>query len=336
MVRAAVMQGRGEPLSIEELPDPAPGDGQLLVRVSACGICGSDLHIADAAERPGHVLGHEFSGEVVALGRAVDGWRTGERVAVFPLAGCGSCPACLAGRPSRCTSWGLLGGSLPGAYAEYVTVEPRQAFRLPGEVDQRLGALVEPLAVALHAVDKTTRETGQPVLVLGGGPVGQAVAMWARHFGASDVVLSDPVAHRRELARRMGATATVDPTAQDVREAFLEQTGQPPKVVLECVGVPGMIEQAFELCDADGRVTVVGMCIGTDEITPTTAMRKELAAQFVLFYREADFALAIRALERGDIDPSPLVTDVVDLDGLTARFEALKRPTTECKILIEP
>lgn len=335
-MRAAVMQGRGEPLAIEELPDPAPGEDQLLLRVSACGICGSDLHIADAADRPGHVLGHEFSGEVVAMGRHVEGWRAGERVAVFPLAGCGACPACVAGRPSRCASWGLVGGSLPGAYAEYVAVIPRQAFRLPGGVDQRHGALVEPLAVALHAWDKTPTETGQPVLVLGGGPVGQAVALWARHFGASDVVLSDPVAHRRELAERVGATATIDPTAEDVREAFAERTGSLPRVVLECVGIPGMIQQAFDLCEPDGRVTVVGMCIGDDRITPTTAMRKELAAQFVLFYREADFALAIRALERGAIDPSPLVTDVVDLDGLPRRFEALKHPTTECKILVEP
>ena len=336
-MRAAVMQGRGEPLSIEELPDPSPGPDQLLLGVSDCGICGSDLHIVDTADRPGHVLGHELSGEVVAVGAEVEGWGTGDRVAVLPLTGCGSCPSCLGGRPSRCTtSWGLVGGSLPGAYAEYVAVYPRRAYRLPEAVGQRHGALVEPLAVAFHAWDKTPTETGQPVLVLGGGPVGQAVALWARHFGASDVVLSDPVAHRRELACRVGATATIDPTTQDVREAFAEVAGGPPKVVLECVGIPGMIQQAFDLCEPDGRVTVVGMCIGTDQIIPTTAMRKELLAQFVLFYRAYDFALTIRALERGAIDPTPLVTDVVDLDGLPPRFEALKRPTTECKILIEP
>ena len=335
-MRAAVLQGKGEPLSVEDVADPAPADGQLLVRVGACGICGSDLHIADAAERPGHVLGHEFAGEVVALGRSVTGWAEGERVAVFPLAGCGACSACLAGRPSRCRTWELVGGSLPGAYAEYVAVAPRQAYRLPESVDARHGALVEPLAVALHAWDRTAAATGEAVLVLGGGPVGQAVALWARPFGASDVVVSDPVAHRRQLAERVGATATLDPVAVDVREAFADLTGAPPKVVIECVGIPGMIQSAFDVVDADGRVTVVGMCIAPDQILPTTAMRKELATQFVLFYTEADFSLALRSLERGRIDPSPLLTDVVDLDGLPARFEALKHPTTECKVVVEP
>lgn len=335
-MRAAVMQGRGEPLAIEDVPDPSPTDEQVLLRVDACGICGSDLHIADAADRPGHVLGHEFAGRVVSVGDAARGVEEGERVAVFPLAGCGACPACLAGRPSRCAGAQLVGGGLPGAYAEYVAVSPRQAFRLPDHVDQRHGALVEPLAVALHAWDRTAAPTGAPVLVLGGGPVGQAVALWARRFGASDVVLSDPVAHRRELAGRVGATATVDPKAQDVREAFADATGSLPTIVIECVGVPGMIQSAFELAEPDGRVTVVGMCIGTDQITPTTAMGKELAAQFVLFYTEADFALAIRALERRSIDPAPLLTDTVSLDALPGRFEALKHPTTECKVIIEP
>lgn len=336
-MRAAVMQGKGEPLAIENLADPDPREDQLLVRVGACGICGSDLHIADASDRKGHVLGHEFSGEVVGIGSAISGWEPGERVAVFPLEGCGTCMACLSGRPSRCSAaYSLVGGGIQGAYAEYVAVSPRQAFRLPETVSQHFGALVEPLSVALHAWDKTPTETGQPVLVLGGGPVGQAVALWARHFGASDVVLSDPVAHRRDLALRVGATATVDPTKDNVREAFADLTGSLPKVVIECVGIPGMIQSALELVDADGRVTIVGMCIQPDQIRPTSAMGKEVTAQFVLFYREADFSLVIRALRDGSVDPSPLITDVVNLDSLPSRFEALKHPTTECKVIIEP
>lgn len=335
-MRAAMTQGRGEPLVVGEVPDPSPEPDQLLVRVEACGVCGSDLHIADSMDSPGRVLGHEFAGEIVAVGSATSGHDEGEHIAVFPLIGCGTCLACITGRPSRCTAYQLVGGGLSGAYAEYVAINARQAFRLPEGVDARAGALVEPLAVALHAWRKTPAEDGEPVLILGGGPVGQALALWAKHFGARDVIVSDPVAHRRELAERAGASGSIDPRSSDVAGAFEELTGLPPRVVIECVGVPGMIQQALDLAIADGHVTVVGMCLGPDEIVPRLAMRKELSTQFVLFYREDDYGLTIRSLERGALDFQPLITDVVSLDELPDRFEALKHPTMECKVLVEP
>lgn len=335
-MRAAVMQGRGQPLRVDRIADPTLRDDQLLVRVRACGICGSDLHIADSVDAPGRVLGHELSGEIAAVGPDVDGFEEGERISVFPLVGCGTCLACLSGRPSRCTVSQLIGGQLDGGYAEYVAVHPRQAFRLPGGVGFEHGAAVEPLSVALHAWDKTRAEVGEPVLVLGGGPVGQALALWARHFGARDVVLSDPVAHRRELALAAGATATIDPSSEDVVGAFTSLTGSAPRVVIECVGVPGMIQHAFEVAAPDGHVTVVGMCMHPDQIVPRTPFGKELSIQFVCFYRQDDFDLTIRLLERGGIDPSPLITDVIGLDDLPARFEAIKHPTTECKMIVQP
>jgi len=335
-MRAAVTQGAGEPLVLERLPDPTPGPGQLLIRVESCGICGSDLHIADAVEMPGRVLGHEFAGTIVGMDRDAGDFADGQRVAVFPLFGCGTCPACLNGRPSRCATRQLIGGGLDGGYAEFVAINSRQAFPLPEAVDAHAGAFVEPLAVALNAWRLTPTEDGEPVLVLGGGPVGQAIAVWAKHFGASDVIVSDPVAHRRQLAERAGASATIDPNAGDVAESFAELTGVRPRVVIECVGVPGMIQHAIELAESDGHVTVVGMCLGPDEFVPRLAMSKGLSARFVLLYEESDYDLTIRTLARGALDYRALITDVISLDQLPERFEALKHPTTECKVIIEP
>jgi (R,R)-butanediol dehydrogenase/meso-butanediol dehydrogenase/diacetyl reductase len=336
-MRAVVTQGVDAPLAVEERPVPEPGAGELLVRVTACGVCGSDLHLAGALDVSGLVLGHEFAAEVVEAGPDVDGsWAEGTRIAGFPLVGCGRCDPCVTGATSKCARAEQLGLQRPGAFAEFTTVAARGAFRLPGSIDSRLGALVEPLAVAHHALDRTPMEPGEPVLVIGGGPVGLAVALWARHFGARDVVVSDPVPHRRALAERIGATATVDPGAEDVAGAFERIAGARPGVVIECVGVPGMIQHAADVAATDARVTVVGVCMTDDTFTPLTALQKELRTQFVLYYPMRDFTRTIATLDAGRIDPTPLVTDVFALDELPDRFEALKHPTDECKILVEP
>ena len=336
-MRAVVTQGIQQPLVVEERPEPSPGPGELLVRVTACGICGSDLHLADALDLPGLVLGHEFSAEIVELGPGVDDqWQPGDRIAGFPLVGCGKCEFCRAGATSKCDQAEQLGLQRPGGFAEYVTLAADGAFRLPETIDAHLGALVEPLAVAHHALDRTPMERGEPVLIIGGGPVGLATALWARHFGAREVVVSDPVAQRRDLAERLGATATIDPTTEDVAGAFARLTGGLPGVVIECVGVAGMIQHAADVAAIDGRVTIVGVCMTNDQVTPFTALQKELTTQYVLYYRKADFRRTIETLHAGRIDPRPLITDSISLDDLPERFEALKHPTDEAKIIVEP
>jgi (R,R)-butanediol dehydrogenase/meso-butanediol dehydrogenase/diacetyl reductase len=336
-MRAAVTTGAGTPLALEDRPDPAPGPGELLVRVRSCGICGSDLHIAEQLDLPGIVLGHELAGEVVALGEGTDGFVEGDAVCAFPLVGCGTCPACLAGAPAHCAVGGeLIGLQRSGGFAEHVVTSARLSYRLPLSLSARDGALVEPLAVALHAVDGALRTPDEPMLVLGGGPVGQAVVLWLRHLGVRDVVLSDPVAHRRALAERLGASASVDPGAEDVRGAVERATGSPPGAVIECVGVPGLIQHALDVAGPESRVTIVGVCMFPDEVVPFTALQKELTMRFVLYYREADFARTLAALDADALDAAALVTDRIGLDELPARFEALKHPTTECKVLIQP
>lgn len=335
-MRAAVTTSPDQPLDLVELADPAPGPGELLLAVDACGICGSDLHLAQHLPLPGVVLGHELCGTVVAVGEGVDGWSPGRRAAGLPLVGCGRCVACLDGRTRKCVQAQMVGLERPGAFADLVLVGARESFALPDEVDDRLGALVEPLAVALHAVVRSGTVPGDDVLVVGGGPVGLAVVLWLAHLGARSIVVSDPVPARRAMAERVGATATLDPGAGDVATAFADATGSPARHVIECVGVPGLIQHAIDVVAVDGTVTVTGVCFEPDQLTPLTAMTKELDVRFAFFYANRDFATTIALLAQGRLDAGVLVTDEIALDDLPARFELLKSPTDEVKVLIRP
>jgi len=189
-MKAAVFSEPGAPLTVESVADPEPGPADLILKVHACGICGTDLHWSDNADpsvgwrhlERGAVMGHEFSGEVVEVGKdAGSGWKIGDRVTAQPFSGCGRCPACLAGRAYRCQSvTNRASLAQPGAYAEYTRVGANASFRLPEAASFDEGALVEPLAVGLNAVEKARMQPGDTVLIVGAGPVGLAVATWCR------------------------------------------------------------------------------------------------------------------------------------------------------------
>jgi (R,R)-butanediol dehydrogenase / meso-butanediol dehydrogenase / diacetyl reductase len=205
-MKAAVFKAPGAPLVIEDVPEPRPGATDLILKVRACGICGTDLHWSESRDgsagwralEPETVMGHEFAGEVVQVGSGLHGhWKVGERVTAQPFIGCGHCPDCLAGRAFRCPNGTMrASATLPGAYAEYTRVGAATTFRLPGSVSFAEGALVEPLAVGLNAVRKARLEAGDNVLIIGAGPVGIAVALWSRFFGARDILVSDLIGAR--------------------------------------------------------------------------------------------------------------------------------------------
>ncbi len=336
-MRAAVFQGKGKPLAIEDVPEPTPGPGELVLKVGGCGICGSDLHMSEQPLPAGMVMGHEFAGEIVETGRDVGDWKSGERVCALPLLGCGSCHWCSAGAVHLCPTLRGAGlGPVGGAYAEYVLVSARETFRLPENLPTHEGALVEPLAVGLHAVHGGRIRPGDDVLIIGAGPVGLATTLWARHAGAREVVVSDFVEHRREMAGRMGATQVIDPGAGEVGPAFERIAGRKPDVILECVGVPGVLQQVFELAAPRSRVVVVGVCMVPDTIVPVIALTKELQVQFVAFYERRDFGHTLHMLRDERIDPRGMITDLIELEQLPAAFEALRRPSTQCKVIVRP
>jgi len=282
-------------------------------------------------------MGHEFAGEVVEVGRqAGDRWRTGDRVTALPWIGCGHCPLCRAGRGFRCAQAKMRASAeLPGAYAEYTRVGAGETIRLPDSVSFREGALVEPLAVGLNAVRRAQLQPGDAVLVVGAGPVGLSVALWCRFFGAQHIVVSDLVAARAERALALGATASVDASQDDVRERVAEAIGGRPRVVFDCVGVPGSLQLAIDYAPHDARIVVVGLCMAGDQLFPTKALVKELEITFAFIYRQQDFATVVHLLGEGRIDAAPMISDRVDLGGFADAFEALKQPNTQIKVMLE-
>jgi len=328
------MQGLHQPLQVEQLPDPAPAAGEVLVRVGRCGICGSDLHMTEDPAYGmgrGSVLGHEFAGEVVALGRGVEGLRRGDRVAVSPLRSCGACPACLAGEVAWCPHFGLQGGG----YAEYALARPNQCVRLPASASLADGAIIEPLAVALHGVNLSGLRTGDRVLVLGAGPIGLAAAFWARRRGAAAVVVQDIAAYQRERALAMGATGFVAEPDDPVGAAERALGGK-ADVVIECVGRPGLIAQAVAQVRNRGTILLLGLCTQPDTFNSFAMLSKELRLITSAFFLRQEYEAALDALSLGAAEPRHLVTATIRLEETPQRFEALRQRTHDCKVLIDP
>jgi len=336
-VRAVLLKEPGY-LRVETVPDPSPEADEILLRVRNCGICGSDLHAAKyGMPMPADaILGHEFSGEIAALGAGVRGWRVGERVVSLPYMACGTCPACARGDGILCPELRGIGlGQLPGAFAEFVRVHPASLLRIPPEIDFRSAALVEPLAVGLHGVRHARLAPESGCVILGAGPIGLVTLLWARDAGVAHVVVSELAAGRRALAARFGAAEVIDPASADPAAAVRARTGREPDVVFECCGVRGALNTAMTLAGVRARVVVLGVCLETDEILPLTGILKELELKFALGYSKAEFADALEALRARRFDVAPLVTDIVDLDLVPETFAALSAPTTQCKVLIE-
>jgi 2-desacetyl-2-hydroxyethyl bacteriochlorophyllide A dehydrogenase len=340
-MRAAVFQEMSKPLSVEVLDDPVPGPLEIILKVRNCGVCGSDLHMTEPGTimplPSGSVMGHEFAGEVVEVGRdARHLWKPGERVAGFPVICCGERTPCISlSLSSTCPKLLPVGlGRSHGAYAEYVKIGAASGYRLPANVNFREGAMVEPLAVGLHAVDMAKLERGATVLVIGAGPVGLAVMLWAKFLGARHVIVSEKAELRRAMAARFGATDAVDPE-QPLLSQVQTIAGKGPDVIFECVGAPGLLMNAMMEAPGGGRIVVAGVCQKPDTIMPLMGIVKELQIQFVLGYRPADFDYVIAMIASDRIDVEHMITDVVSLDGLPDAFEALRKPSHQCKVMLE-
>jgi (R,R)-butanediol dehydrogenase/meso-butanediol dehydrogenase/diacetyl reductase len=337
-MRAAIYQSADIPLQVGTIPDPQPEPDQVIIKVSRAGICGSDLHVKRYGLAPaGAVFGHEFAGTIVEAGGATSGWSFGERVTALPIMPCRDCEACDAHLPALCRNVAFVGtGVLHGAYANYVAVRGDQVQKLPSGIDFSEGAMVEPLAVAHHAVDRAGLVSGQSVLVMGGGPIGLGVALFARLAGARKVVVSEPSVERRAHALELGATITVDPRTQDVGADFEAHVGHAPDIVFECVGNPGLISQAVSLVRLRGQVVVAGVCFEDDKITPLVALGKEISVRFVQCYTERDFSAVIDAIATGRVNVKPMHSRTVSLVDLPAVFEELSNDARDCKVLLDP
>ncbi len=335
---------------VDDTDDPRPETGQMLVRILACGICGSDLHFVRHGETmvsmtdamlPSMgtqgmgmapidlsrdiVMGHEFCAEVLELGPDTSGPAPGARVVSVPV---------------LFSSTGLhqlaYNNAYPGGYAQYMLLSAPIALEVPNGLDSRHAALTEPLAVGIHGVARSGATEGDSAVVVGCGPVGLAVIAALRAIGVESIVAADLSPKRRALALTMGAIEAVDPTEEGVVDAWRRIDGRRPLVAFEAVGVPGMLQQLLNDLPPGTRVAVVGVCMEPDQILPFFAIAKELSLHFALAYGVDEFAGALRALAEGEIDVSPMITGSVDLDGVPGAFEALAHPDEHVKILVEP
>lgn len=332
-MRAAVFEGAGKPLALLRLDDPDPAEGEVIIRVGRCGICSSDLHMTagEGWDMPvGTVPGHEFAGEIVAVGRGVERFAIGDRITALPAVGCGDCEGCAHGLTLYCgemrSAW--------GGYGEYMRVPVQSALKLPATFSLADGALVEPFAVGRFAVRTVPIAAGDRILVLGAGPIALATIFWARQMGARVVALSRS-RRREKLTLEMGAQAFGEGGENEVAEAR-EALGGAPQVVFEGIGVPGSLTKAIEHVGLLGHVVSMGFCVAPDPLTPAAAAMKGVRMSFPLGYSLRDFEYVADRMLAGTIDPKRIISSVVSLDDLPAMFEALRGPNAETKVHLSP
>jgi threonine dehydrogenase-like Zn-dependent dehydrogenase len=335
-MRAAVFKAVGKPLAIEQRPDPTPGEGEVVLKVGRCGICGTDLAMSDGSGQTfeaNSIIGHEFAGEIVAVGPKVERLKVGDCIAAMPFTGCGKCATCLAGRPNFCTQF----RGMPGAFAEYTTTAERVAVKLPSQVSLADGALIEPLAVSLHGVALAGLRPGDKVLVIGAGPIGLGAVYWAREMGAGSIAVTAATRQREPLARQIGASEFVLPeTPEQLPQEVIKALGGMPDVVIEAVGKPDMIARAVNCVRPAGTVMVLGFCARPDSFVPAIAVWKEVRLLFGMTYSLAEFEHVARVLDRGTVEPRAMVTDTVTLAALPDTLESMRRRTHQCKVLVDP
>lgn len=338
-MKAAVFKGAGNgpALVIENRPDPVPEAGEVLIKVSRAGICGSDLHLTS-----GHglqlpldsIIGHEFCGEVVAVGTGVDSLKLGDRVAPMPYVGCGKCPACFAGRPHHCPQARF---DIVHGFSEYSRVGARDCVVLPAGLSDEEGALIEPLAVGLQGVRKATLPIGARVLITGAGPIGLATAFWAQRLGASRVAVMAASSRRRDIALAVGATHFIaQKEVADPGAAIQEALGGAPDVVFEAVGLPGAIAQAIDYVKPLGTVVSLGFLGEPDSFVPVAALTKELRLLFSMCYDKQDFQYTADVMAGGDHRPRAMITGTINLDALPEKFETLRGASADCKVMVTP
>lgn len=337
-MRAAVYRGQND-LVIEEVPLPEVEPNEVLLSVSHCGICGSDLHfVLEGWGSPGSIEGHEWSGRVVAVGSDVTRFSVGDELVGGPTPRCGECEYCRDGRPSLCTGRSTPGISVhrDGAFAEFVRSHEDGLLPIPEGLSIRDAALAEPLAVALHGLTRGGVQAGQRVLIAGAGPIGTLSIAAARARGVTDIVVSEPHPKRRALAEKLGAVTiapdelVTPPTPGDIAD-------EPFDVVLECSGHRAAMEAGLGQLKRGGTLVLVGAGMHAPRFDPNRILLNELVITGAFVYDADGFERALELLARPDFPTDLLLEpDDVDLDGLMGAIEGLAGGELPAKVLVVP
>lgn len=328
-----------------DVPDPFPGPRDLLVRVRACGICGSDVQGATGRTGrriPPLIMGHEAAGIVEAVGPSVSGFAPGDRVAFDSTVYCNACDACRQGLFNRCVKRQVIGVSTPtakrqGAFAEYITVPCWIAVKLPDELPFRQAALLEPAAIALHAANRGGVTAGETVVVVGAGTIGLFVIQAVRLRGAARVIAVDKSGFRLGVARRLGADVVVNPDQESLRDVVRNETGgRGVDIAFEAVGFAQTVREAVSVVRMGGRVTMIGNLDRTVELDMQDLVAREvsLAGSYA---SSGEFGECVEAFASGRIVATPLISDVMKLsDGARAFERLLSGDEDLLKIVLKP
>jgi L-iditol 2-dehydrogenase len=316
-------------LRLETAPRPVPGPGEVLLRVMAVGVCGSDVHyylegrIGDQVVTDPIIMGHEFSARVAGLGPGVEGLEVGQLVAVEPGIACGGCEMCQQGHPNLCPHVRFCGTPpIDGVLAEYTIMPAENCFPLPAGFSPEAGALLEPLGIAIHTVDLAHLQVGQTVAVLGAGPIGLLVAAVARAAGAGQVFITEPLAYRRRFAQEYAADAAFDPDRDDVVAEILILTGgRGVDVAFEAAGAPETPQQAAAMARIGGAVIIAGIpADDTMTFSASTVRHKGLTIKLVRRMKHT-YPRAIRLVQAGLVDVEALVSHRLPLARAAEAFE---------------
>jgi (R,R)-butanediol dehydrogenase/meso-butanediol dehydrogenase/diacetyl reductase len=333
-MRVTVFHGPGQPFTVEDAPIPVPGENDVLVKIERCGICGSDISMTSGGpcDYPlGVHMGHEWAGEVVEIGRQVTRLKVGDRVCTPATGGCGACEVCLRGRQVECPN-GML---LFGGFGDFVTSPQQATYRVPQSLSLVDTALVEPIACGRRAMHMADLQRGQRVLVLGAGSMAMAAVFWASRLGAGEVIVSTRSSHRREATMAMGATR-FHGADQDDPEELEHILRDPPDIVVECVGKPGMISAAIERVRFGGAVVSLGMCMTPEPLLPILACLKEARLTFPFAYSTEDLVETIKAFDSGEVDPSVIVGETISIEEVPAMLDRLRAGEHHPKIMVDP
>ncbi len=323
-MRAAVAREQ-RALTVEQVALPEPGPGEARVRVEACGLCGTDLHLMQGGFAPGAVPGHEIAGRVDALGPGVAGFSIGDPVSVEPLRTCGQCEPCRAGRDSICPELKLLGVHLPGGFAEHVVVPARRLFAVPRDLDAKLAALAEPVAVVLHGLRRGGFDAQQRVLVLGAGAIGLLTVLAARAAGAKDVRLTARHAHQAALGRAFGATHVLAESEAGMKGMREVGRRAPADLVVETIGGQSdSLRGAAWALAPGGSISVLGVFTAPITLDGYPLLMKEGTLAWSNCYarnrERADFEDAVELIDAERERLARLITHAVPLDRIGDAF----------------
>ncbi len=340
-MRAGIVTGKTQ-FELIEVPDPNPRFGQVVVAISRCGICGSDVHAYQEGwpYAPG-LCGHEWAGTVVELGQGVESVKEGARVVGGQAPGCGSCLECRSDLPQFCrisaSEYSGRNGPSSGGFARFLTLSANRLVTLPDEIEDERAALVEPAAVSLHAVRRSRLVVGDVVCVVGCGPIGLMAIQCARLAGAGKVIAVEPDEARRALAVELGADIGSAP-GKELREIVNESTdGLRCDIAFDCAGIPESLQQAVDMVRFGGSVCMVGVSGGSASIQPMRWMMKEISVDTSILFSLDEMSITIGLIADGRIRTDGFVARTIRLNDLPGMIDSLASRRVEAiKILVDP